>query len=133
MIGKLPVAPLLALALLIGGCKAEGDGAPKAPLEQKGNAGMSALQDRSSTSPAGALFVEKCAMCHRQFGMGTVILARRVEKGQEMLENRPDLSVDFVRQAVRAGIGNMPRIGRGEVSDAELDTIAAYLAKGKAQ
>jgi mono/diheme cytochrome c family protein len=34
---------------------------------------------------------------------------------------------------VRAGIGNMPRIGRGEVSDAELDTIAAYLAKGKAQ
>jgi cytochrome c len=131
MSGKPAVAPLLALVLLIGGCKAEGDGAPK--TEQKGNAGMSALQDRSSTSPAGALFVEKCAMCHRQFGMGTVLLARRVEKGQEMLENRPDLNVDFVKQAVRAGIGNMPRIGRGEVSDAELDTIAAYLAKGKAQ
>jgi len=32
---------------------------------------------------------------------------------------------------VRTGIANMPRIPRGEVSDAELTAIAAYLAKGR--
>jgi mono/diheme cytochrome c family protein len=29
------------------------------------------------------------------------------------------------------GIGNMPRIGRGEVSDPQLEAIARYLAKGR--
>jgi mono/diheme cytochrome c family protein len=47
------------------------------------------------------------------------------------LEARDDLTVDFVAAAVRGGIGNMPRIGRGEVSDAQLTQIAAYLAKTK--
>jgi len=133
MSGRLPIAPLLALSLIVGApageAGAEGGGAPAPVSEQKGNAGMNALQDRSSTSPAGALFVEKCAMCHRQFGMGTALLMRRVEKGQEFLEKRPDLTADAVKQAVRVGIGNMPRIGRAEVSDAELDTIAKYLSK----
>lgn len=137
MSGRFPIGLLLVLSLFLGAaaCKAGGDGsgAPAPVAEQKGNAGMNALQDRSSTSPAGALFVEKCSMCHRQFGMGTVLLKRRVEKGQEMLEKRRDLTVDFVKQAVRTGIGNMPRIGRGEVSDAQLDTIAHYLSKEKAQ
>ena len=36
------------------------------------------MQDRSSHSPDEALFVEKCGMCHRQMGMGTVLLARRM-------------------------------------------------------
>jgi mono/diheme cytochrome c family protein len=102
-----------------------------APPEQKGNAGMSALQDRTAGSPEGALFDEKCGMCHRQFGMGTVLLARRVEKGTEMLEKRDDLAADYVRKSVRMGIGNMPRIGRGEVSDPQLEAIARYLAKGR--
>jgi cytochrome c5 len=86
-------------------------------------------QDRSSKSPAEALFVEKCGMCHRQMGMGTVILARRVDPAVAMLEARRDLPVDFVIQAARSGIGNMPRISRGEVSDAQLQVIARYLAR----
>jgi cytochrome c5 len=87
------------------------------------------MQDRTSRSPEEALFVEKCGMCHRQMGMGTVILARRVEPAKAMLENRTDLSADFVITAARNGIGNMPRISRGEVSDAQLKIIASYLAK----
>jgi NAD(P)-dependent dehydrogenase (short-subunit alcohol dehydrogenase family) len=41
-----------------------------------GSRGMQ--QDRSFRSPAEALFVEKCSMCHREMGMGTVLLARRM-------------------------------------------------------
>jgi cytochrome c553 len=91
------------------------------------------MQDRSSKSPDEALFVEKCSMCHRQMGMGTVILARRMPPEKAMLEKRDDLSADLVKTAVRQGIGNMPRIGRGEVSDTQLERIAAYFSKGKPQ
>lgn len=90
------------------------------------------MQDRSFRSPDEALFVQKCSMCHRQMGMGTVILARRMPPDKAMLEQRDDLSADLVQAAVRQGIGNMPRIGRGEVSDEQLGRIATYLAKGKA-
>lgn len=89
-----------------------------------------AMQDRSSRSANEALFVEKCGMCHRQMGMGTVILARRMDPKLAMLEARRDLTPDYVIQAARAGIGNMPRIPRGEVDDTQLRAIAAYLAKG---
>jgi len=95
------------------------------------NATSGVMQDRSSKSPAEALFVEKCGMCHRQMGMGTVILARRMDPSKAMLEARKDLNADYVIQAARAGIGNMPRIQRGEVSDTQLQTIAQYLTKGK--
>lgn len=91
------------------------------------------MQDRSSQSPDEALFVEKCSMCHRQMGMGTVLLARRMAPAIARLEQRDDLTADYVKMAARQGIGNMPRISRGEVSDVQLDRIAAYLAKGKTQ
>lgn len=93
------------------------------------NAFRGVMQDRTSKSPNEALFVEKCAMCHRQMGMGTVILARRIDPKRAMLETRNDLTADFIKSAARQGIGNMPRISRGEVSDAQLVRITAYLGK----
>ncbi|NBC35421.1 cytochrome c [Novosphingobium sp. FSY-8] len=95
------------------------------------NATGGAMQDRSSRSAPEALFVAKCGMCHRQMGMGTVILARRMAPAIAMLEARDDLTPDLIRAVARNGMGNMPRIPRGEVSDAQLATIAAYLSKGK--
>jgi mono/diheme cytochrome c family protein len=77
-----------------------------------------------------ALFQEKCAMCHGPTGMGTGLLKRRVQPA--MLEQRTDLAADYVVAAARTGIGNMPAIPRGEVSDAQLKAIAAYLAAKKA-
>ena len=47
------------------------------------------------------------------------------------LEKRRDLTPEYVTQAVRTGIGNMPWISRGEVSDRQLAAIATYLSKGK--
>ncbi len=90
------------------------------------------MQDRSARTPDEALFVEKCGMCHRQMGMGTVILARRMDPKLAPLEARSDLTPDFITTVVRQGLGNMPRIGRGEVSEAQLGRIAAYLAKAPA-
>ncbi len=125
-----PILVLVALGTLpfSTGIAAEPGSDKPAGTEVK-NATGGALQDRSSKSPAEALFVEKCGMCHRQMGMGTVILARRVDPSKAMLETRTDLTSVYVIQAARAGIGNMPRMQRGEVSDAQLETIARYLAK----
>lgn len=102
---------------------------PPAEGTQIRNATGGAMQDRISHSAPEALFVEKCGMCHRQMGMGTVILARRMDPAKAMLEKRSDLTTAYVIASVRNGIGNMPRISRGEVSDPQLNVIAQYLAK----
>lgn len=86
-----------------------------------------AMAAGGTTERGAELFAEKCAMCHRVMGMGTVLLTRRRDAATAPLEKRADLTVEFVVAAARAGLGNMPRISRGEVSDADLATIAAWL------
>lgn len=88
------------------------------------------MQDRSYSSAAEALYVEKCSMCHREMGMGTVLLARRIDPAQAELEDRSNLTAQFVEIVVRQGLGNMPAIPPGEVSDAQLEMIADYLTSG---
>jgi cytochrome c553 len=118
----------LALVLALAGCSEKP--AATADGTKIENAFHGALQDRSSKSADEALFVEKCGMCHRQMGMGTVILARRMDPKLAMLETRNDLTAAMITSVARQGIGNMPRISRAEVSDAQLSRIAAYLTKG---
>ena len=77
------------------------------------------------------LFHQKCAMCHGAVGMGTGLLARRMKPDLAPLENRKDLSAAYVERAARIGILNMPPITRGDVSDAQLASIAKYLSKGR--
>jgi mono/diheme cytochrome c family protein len=74
-----------------------------------------------------ALYREKCIMCHDKAGMGTGLLSRRLKVAELLL--RSDLTADFVVAAARGGIGNMPAIPRGEVSDSELKAIADFLAQ----
>jgi mono/diheme cytochrome c family protein len=130
---SLPI--LLLAALTLAGCDKPQTAANSAPAKagaaQIENTNRGAMQDRTSSSPAEALYVEKCGMCHRQMGMGTLLIARRMDPKLAMLEDRTDLTVDFVTQVARTGVGNMPRMQRGEVSDAQLATIAGYLAKAK--
>jgi mono/diheme cytochrome c family protein len=54
-----------------------------------------------------------------------------MEPAKAMLEKRSDLTVAYVTASVRNGIGNMPRISRGEVSDPQLKVIADYLSRGQ--
>ncbi|WCP15540.1 hypothetical protein sphantq_04007 [Sphingobium sp. AntQ-1] len=86
------------------------------------------LSSRPQATPGEQLYLTKCAMCHAPGGMGTGLLARRTD--QPLLEKRTDLTADYVVQAARMGLGNMPAIPRGEASDAELRQIAEHLAKG---
>lgn len=88
-------------------------------------------QDAPAADPGKRLFDQKCAMCHDATGMGTGLLSRRVKPEVAQLEKRDDLSAAFVVAAARSGILNMPVITRGDVSDAQLATIARYLSRGK--
>ena len=86
------------------------------------------LASRPGVTGGEALYVEHCASCHGPNGMGTGLLAR-LEQGR-LNAARDNLSAAYVVAAARNGIGNMPVIPRGEVSDAELRQIADYLAAG---
>jgi mono/diheme cytochrome c family protein len=82
------------------------------------------------------LYRMRCGACHLAFGMGTNMLtAQRVALGEPpgngLLENRDDLRADYIRTVVRTGKVAMPRLSRVEVTDAELDAIAAWLAGPK--
>lgn len=73
------------------------------------------------------LFEEKCAMCHRDMGMGTMQLMQRYPADQAILENRESLPPEFVEAVVRNGLGIMFSISRAEVSDEQLGKITEYL------
>lgn len=87
-------------------------------------------------SDGAALFSHHCGYCHLAGGMGTNLLTKQrmmagepPEKG--LLVNRTDLTMDYVTSVVRMGKVAMPRLTRVDVTDAELQAIAAYLAKDK--
>jgi mono/diheme cytochrome c family protein len=91
----------------------------------------------SATPPAAeldgkTLYEHRCGMCHQGIGMAVSLLSRRPgDTSEGLLEKRKDLAVPFITTVTRTGIGNMPRIPRGEVSDPEMAAIAAYLAQDK--
>jgi mono/diheme cytochrome c family protein len=89
------------------------------------------LLAQSAEMTGKQLFQRRCAMCHGAVGMGTGLLARRMKPEVAQLEAREDLSAAYVERAARVGILNMPPITRGDVSDAQLASIAQYLSKGK--
>lgn len=122
-------------ALLLAACSVAqgqtGDSAPAAPAAPPGPAPMPepiTLADRPNATGGEKLYVEYCIMCHGPNGMGTGLLARRSD--QPDLEKRDNLAKNYVILAARQGIGNMPAIPRGEVSDEDLALIAEYLAAG---
>lgn len=71
-----------------------------------------------------------CFPCHGT-GVGkpgTDSLAARGQK-PAVLEERTDLTVPMIKQFVRHGVLFMPVFRKTEISDAELDAIAAYLTR----
>ena len=112
---------LFIAGLLFAGGAAIAQGPPPAPKPETRSA-------RPNATGGEALFLQHCASCHGPSGMGTGLLARR--SNQPLLERRDNLPAAYVILAARQGIGNMPPIPRGEVSDAELKQIADYLAAG---
>lgn len=106
------------------------------PLAQYVTRGPAPAGDRLAAGRDGKqLFRKNCGYCHLEGGMGTIILTpQRIGMGEPpqsaLLENRTDLTSDYVEAVVRNGKMAMPRITRAEVTDPEMKAIAVYLAKG---
>jgi mono/diheme cytochrome c family protein len=79
-----------------------------------------------------AVFDKWCAPCHAA-GPGhpgtTAIGALYKGAKPAALEDRTDLTADIVKQFVRKGVSVMPFFRKTEISDADLDALAAYLAR----
>jgi mono/diheme cytochrome c family protein len=132
--GKHVIAKVVAGAMfaVLAACSSGGEGG-SAQDKQGGGRPLppepTTLSSRPGVTGGEKLYVEYCVMCHGPNAMGSGLLARRVD--QPDLEKRTDLTKDYVIAAARTGVGNMPAIPRGEVSDADLGQIADYLASGK--
>lgn len=90
----------------------------------------------NSTADASALYSNHCGYCHLENGMGTIVLMlRRMPMGEPphtaLLTNREDLTVEYVKAVVRQGKGAMPRQTRVDITDSELEKVAALLAGAK--
>ena len=77
------------------------------------------------------LFNASCAYCHGERGHATTLLGKRVGAENAILERRTNLSAELIRHVVRRGINSMPVYRRAELSDRELDLIAAYLTRAR--
>ena len=98
-----------------------------------------ATQPVVQTSPAqldgSKVYAKWCRDCHSlPTGSGTMALQRRYGGNPSaFLEQRGDLNADYVRQVVRHGISFMPSFRKTEISDTEVASLAAYLAKPRAR
>ena len=98
----------------------------------QGAANAAAESSDALVARGNAAFTHRCAMCHREGQTGTFILARRLGKEKSLLERRTDLQPAYIRQVVRAGLVNMPRLSRVEMPDPDLDGVIAYLMSSRA-
>ncbi len=78
------------------------------------------------------VFQGRCEICHGK-GIdraGTISLGFKYKGDRPaLLEERRDLSPEVVRFYVRTGVAMMPPFRKTEVSDTELDDLAAYLSR----
>ncbi len=80
------------------------------------------------------IFRRYCFECHGEGPdkPGTVALQVKYQGAEPgRLDQRRDLSADFVMYVVRHGISIMPSMRKTEIGDAELKAIADYLADTK--
>jgi mono/diheme cytochrome c family protein len=78
------------------------------------------------------VFNNWCSACHSRGPLnapGTTSLQNKYQGGvPAALEERKDLTVELVKFYVRNGVAMMPHFRKTEVSDADLEALAAYLA-----
>ena len=90
---------------------------------------------KSAAPNVGQLTYEKwCAPCHAPGPQhpGTQALDALYKGGKPgALIQRTDLTPPIVKQFVRTGVSVMPFFRKTEISDVELDALAAFLSKQK--
>jgi mono/diheme cytochrome c family protein len=93
-----------------------------------------AVEDRGSAVERGAaVFNNWCGACHSrgpQNAPGTTSLQFKYQGSvPAALEDRRDLTPEVVKTFVRNGVATMAPFRKTEVSDADLDALAAYLTQ----
>ena len=92
----------------------------------------SLAQDPQTFAAGRAVYTKWCAPCHdpgvTHPGTHALTVKYQGVKPGVLLEWK-DLSVNTVRVIVRHGISVMPQFRKTEISDQELDALAAYLAR----
>ena len=93
-----------------------------------------AVEDSGSPAERGAaVFNNWCSACHSrgpQNAPGTTSLQIKYQGSvPAALEDRRDLTPEVVKVFVRNGVAMMAPFRKTEVSDADLDALAAYLAR----
>ena len=87
--------------------------------------------------PGRVVFENQCAPCHgtgpgadgAPMLPGTAALAAKYAGTRPgALELRGDLPAPVLRLFVRRGVGAMPAFRKSEITDAQIDEVAAYLA-----
>jgi mono/diheme cytochrome c family protein len=89
-------------------------------------------QAQSAKPDGKAVFTKWCAPCHGDGpGKPGTAALEALYKGAKpaLLEQRTDLPPELTKQFVRTGVSVMPFFRKTEISDAELDSLAAYLAR----
>ena len=95
-------------------------------------AGAAAADDTSLSAQelqGKQLYDRICIYCHGPGVWGTNRLARRIDKDHALLVSRTDLTAAGIRVIVRSGVGSMPALRKTELSDSDVDAIAAYLTR----
>jgi (+)-pinoresinol hydroxylase len=88
----------------------------------------------AAQSPGRAVYQKWCAPCHDP-GIehpGTHALMTKYAGGPRavgVITEWKDLTAEYVRFMVRHGVSVMPHFRKTEISDAELDALAQYLAR----
>jgi (+)-pinoresinol hydroxylase len=105
-------------------------------------AGSAAAQDAALAQRGQAVYAAWCTPCHggaeprgqRSTAPGTASLEIKY-KGEKpaLLERRTDLTAPVLKVLLRNGSASMPAFRKVEVSDADIEAIAAYLAQTSAK
>jgi len=92
----------------------------------------SAFAPPAGATPGRAVFWNYCEACHGDGPgkPGTAALAAKYSGAKPaLLEQRTDLTPETVKTFVRNGVSIMPIFRKTELSDADLDLLADYLAR----
>jgi mono/diheme cytochrome c family protein len=98
--------------------------------------GVAVAQESASVERGRALFGHSCAPCHgdgvgddgRAMLPGTDALRIKYQGAlPALLERRTDLNVEAIRTFVRRGTWSMPPFRPTEITDSDIEDIAAYL------
>jgi mono/diheme cytochrome c family protein len=116
----------LAMAVALAACGKEEEKTEAAPPTQKASFSDPKLQKGFE------IFQYWCTPCHGAGPghPGTIALEAKYRGSTPAaLEDRKDLPPDLTRYYVRSGVSVMPPFRKTEISDTDLDALAAYIAR----